>query len=135
MSNAVARQFIQELRTNTDLYDRSLKIDSVEEMVEFARNAGFDVDVESLIGAEQEARSILSAESDDAAMAIKLTPEEAEAIAGGEMWRGDDAADGHELGCSIAYHGKGYKEKCRETYYCNGSRYATGKCHGPHLYK
>ena len=135
MPKEAAMRFVQDLRTNVELYDSTLGIRSVGEMVEFARKAGYDVTEESLAEAEKEARTILSAESDNAALGIRLTPEETEAIGGGEMWFGDNASDGHELGCAIAYHGRGYEEKCKETYYCNGSRYATGKCHGPHFNK
>ncbi len=132
MSKNAAMDFINELRTNVELYDRSLEIGSVDEMVEFAREAGYNVTAEDLVGAETEARRLLSDESDKAVNMVTLSSEELSSVAGGEFFTGEEASDGHEMGCILAYHGKHFEEACVSNFYCMSNYYMQQLCHGSH---
>ena len=52
----------------------------------------------------------------------KLPEDELKNAAGGACWTGDEAPDGHEMGCLIAYHGWQWSHDndiwCRESYWC-----------------
>ena len=61
-----------------------------------------------------------------------LSDEDAEKASGGILWNGEEAPDGHELGCYLTYHDYGYqKEKgiwCKRVYFCNSGYYTTTFC-------
>ncbi len=135
MSKNAAMDFINELRTNVELYDRSLEISSVDEMMEFARKAGYNVTAEDLVEAEKEARRLLSDVSDKAADMVTLSSEELSGVAGGAFFFGENASDGHEMGCILAYHKPDYEETCASNYYCDANNYKSTECHGPYLHK
>lgn len=46
-------------------------------------------------------------------------------VAGGAVWTGENAPDGHEMGCLLFYHYSSYNKKndvwCQNEYYCTGS--------------
>jgi predicted ribosomally synthesized peptide with nif11-like leader len=132
MSKNAAMDFINELRTNVELYDNSLHVSSVDEMVEIAQKAGFDVTAEDLAEAEREARRLLSDESDKAADMVTLSSEELSDVSGGAFFLGEDASDGHEMGCFLSYHHDRFTESCVSNYYCFMNYYDQPKCHGPH---
>ena len=63
-----------------------------------------------------------------------LPDEEVESATGGILWTGEDAPDGHELGCYMAYHGYTYQKdndiwRSKE-YCCDGRYWVPGFCEG-----
>ena len=132
MSKNAAMDFVNELHTNVELYDRSLEISGIDEMVELARKNGYDVTAEDLAEAETHARKLLSDESDSAAEMVEMSLEELDNVAGGAFFFGEDATDGHEMGCLLAWHHGLYEEDCVSTYYCTTDNYFSPGCHGPH---
>ena len=54
----------------------------------------------------------------------ELTPDELDKAAGGTWWTGEDAPDGHEMGCAISWHHYTYQKEnniwCNMSYYCDG---------------
>ena len=55
----------------------------------------------------------------------ELSPDEMGKAAGGIFWTGEDAPDGHEMGCFMAYHHHQWAVEnniwCKSTFYCTGS--------------
>lgn len=86
-----------------------------DEVVKIARNLGFDVTADEL----DEALKVMRQTNRDAMQ--QLTPDELDNIAGGMFWEGDDAPDGHELGCFATYHHYSYQKEnkiwCQHFYY------------------
>lgn len=69
------------------------------------------------------------------AAGIQLLPdEELESATGGNCWTGEDAPDGHEMGCFITYHGYGWTKEnntwCSDKFYCDGGHYQPKVCKG-----
>ncbi|MBO6301813.1 MAG: hypothetical protein J6N15_05195 [Ruminiclostridium sp.] len=89
-------------------------------LLKIALGSGYDVTLEELIEAEKENRKAKAAQTD-----AKLSIDELEDVAGGKAWNGEDAPDGHELGCLIFYHHSGYSKEnevwCKDNYYCSGT--------------
>ena len=54
----------------------------------------------------------------------ELTLDEMDKAAGGVWWTGEDAPDGHEMGCAISWHHYTYQKEnniwCNMSYYCDG---------------
>ena len=90
---------------------------------EVARRLGFEVSraeiMEAVKEAEQERRENTMTAEQEIQM---LTDEEVEDVAGGSAWRSEDGPDGHELDCTIFYHGFDYSWQngvtCNSLHYC-----------------
>ena len=82
-----------------------------------AKELGFDVTEDELEQAERELKQLSSVE-----LPSELASDELDKVAGGRGWQGEDAPDGHEMGCAIFYHKRGYSEEtgiwCNQEYYC-----------------
>lgn len=120
MSKENAIKFISELQTNEELKARAQDAKDPSEIAKIAAGAGYDVTPEELMEADKELRSELAARNDETVK--ELSPEELMGAAGGAVWTGEDAPDGHEMGCFIAYHhGRYSKEQgvwCQQQYFC-----------------
>ena len=96
-----------------------LKPDEVEG---FAKELGFDVTGEDLEKALRQLR-----QTDEHPR--ELNPEELDNVSGGDFWAGEDAPDGHEMGCFVSYHHYAYQKDnniwCKHEYYCD-SYYKAG---------
>ncbi len=62
-----------------------------EALVEVASKLGYEVTAEEL--------------AKELASSRELDDEELEKVSGGALWFGDDAPDGHEVGCWVTYYG------------------------------
>ncbi|MBO6302911.1 MAG: Nif11-like leader peptide family natural product precursor [Ruminiclostridium sp.] len=117
MSKETAKKLIAELQTNEELKAKITGITDPAEMVKIAASAGYDVTVEEMLEAEKEFKAERSQKT-------KLSVDEIESVAGGEMWTSETAKDGHELSCAFSYHHYDYQkdenEWCKETHYCSG---------------
>ena len=78
-----------------------------------------------LIEAEKEFRKETAEKNE--AQAEKLSLDDLDAVAGGDRGDGEDAPDGHEMGCSWSYHGVQWQVEhdvwCSTSYYCKGPYY------------
>ena len=117
MSKETAKKLIAELQTNEELKSKVNGITDPGQLVKVAADAGYDVTAEEMIAAEKEFRT-------EKAKKTKLSVDELDAVAGGAVWQGEDAPDGHELGCGVSYHDYDYQKEnniwCHESYYCSG---------------
>lgn len=109
------KEFLAKMMSDEGL---RAKVDAAdpEQIVKIAQEAGYDITGEDLEKAVKEAR----AEADS--KGVKMSVDDMDKVAGGSVWGGDDAPDGHEMGCAIFYHGYAWQEEnniyCREMYYC-----------------
>ena len=96
MSKESAKKLISELQTNEEL---KAKIAGITDPAELTKKA----------------------EKTDE----KLSLDDLDAVAGGYMWKGEDAPDGHELGCALSYHQHDYQIEnniwCNRFSYCNSN--------------
>ena len=87
-----------------------------EQAAAAAAELGFELTADELLAAEAELRSEMAAKP------VELSPEDMDRAAGGIWWYSEDAPDGHELGCVITYHGKGWAREnkvwCKDNYFC-----------------
>ena len=120
MSKESAKKLIAELQTNEELKAKIAGITDIAELTKKAVEAGYDVTEVELIEAEKEFRKTQAAKTDE-----KLSLDDLEAAAGGECWAGEDAPDGHEMGCLASYY---YASECKEKgWYCKIRWYCLGK--------
>jgi hypothetical protein len=83
---------------------------------------------------EQNACSVTAEELEEAVKAMRkaageatkeLSLDEMGKTAGGIFWTGEDAPDGHEMGCFMTYHHHQWSVDnniwCKSTFYCTGS--------------
>ena len=116
MSMENAKKLINELQSSDEMKAKIEGITDPKDLLKAANEAGYDVTLEELIEADREFRATHAAKTE-------LSQEELEAVAGGELWRGDDASDGHEFYCKLSYHEKEYQfeteEWCLRIYLCN----------------
>ena len=117
MSKEIAKKLITELETNEELKAKVNGITDPEELLKTAVASGYDVTMEELIDAEKAYKMDKAAETDE-----KLSFDDLEDVAGGYHWTGEDAPDGHEMGCEICYHKGGWAKEndtwCSKTFYC-----------------
>ena len=125
MSKEIAKKLIIELETNEELKARVEGVTDPKELLNIAAEAGYDVTEAEMLEAEREFKKALAEKTDE-----KLSFDDLEAVAGGGDWHGEDAPDGHEMGCYICYHKKKYSEEtgnyCTDQFYCTGE--ARGDC-------
>lgn len=116
MSIETAKRFLEQVKADEQLQKRmsGLKPGEVEG---FAKELGFDVTGEEVEKALRQLRETGEQPKD-------LDPDELDNVAGGYWWMGEDAPDGHEMGCDITYHHYSYQKEnniwCNKEYYCNG---------------
>ncbi len=115
MSKETAKKLIAELQTNEEIKAKVQGITDPVQLVKIAADAGFDVTAEEMTEAEKEFRA-------EKAKKTRLSAEELDAVAGGGLWFGEAAPDGHELGCVLSYHIKDYQETyniwCNKEWFC-----------------
>lgn len=125
MSKETAKKLMAELETNEELKAKVNGITDPEQLLKIAVDAGYDVTAEELIEADREHRAEQAKNTDE-----KLSLDDLEGAAGGRTWEGEDASDGHEMGCTACYHGKSYSEEnnewCQKIYYYPGGGYNCG---------
>ena len=103
------------------LKDKALRARMAEkepaEVVAIAKELGFDVTAKEL----EEAVKAMRKAAGEATKELSL--DEMGKTAGGIFWNGEDAPDGHEMGCVAFYHQYKYQEEnniwCNKSYYCN----------------
>ena len=120
MSKESAKKLIAELQTNEELKAKIAGITDVAELTKKAVEAGYDITEAELIEAEKEFRTAQAEKTDE-----KLSLDDLEAAAGGGWGDGEDAPDGHELGCALSYHQHDYQIEnniwCNRFSYCNSN--------------
>ena len=120
MSKETAKKLIAELQENEELKAKIAGITDPAEMVKKAVEAGYDVTLEEMIGAEREFRAETAEKSDE------LTAGELEGAAGGMFWISDNNKEGKEFDCFSCYldfdYHKENDEWCHNKYYCNKNR-------------
>ena len=123
MSKEIAKKLISELQTNEELKAKIAGITDIAELTKKAVEAGYDVTEAELVEAEREQRAAQAAKTDE-----KLSLDDLEAAAGGALWGGEDAPDGHEMGCSLSYHYYDWQEEngiwCSKSWYCSHGRFS-----------
>ncbi len=116
MSKETAKKLIAELQTNNELKAKIKDISDPAQLVKAATDAGYNVTAGEMIAAEKDFRT-------EKAKKTKLSVEELDAVAGGDWWRGEDAPDGHEMGCWASYHDYYYQKDtgtwCKDSFYCD----------------
>ncbi len=124
MSKESAKKLIDELQTNEALKAKVQGITDPAALVKAAVDAGYDVTEAELIEAEKELKTEQAERTDE-----KLSFDDLEDVAGGVLGDGDDAPDGHEMGCAISYHGTDWQIEnniwCTKHWYCQKSLYST----------
>ena len=114
-----AKQFLEQVLKDEPLRARVREKEPAE-VVSIARELGFDVTAEELEEAVQAMRQASASKE----RMKELGPDELDDVAGGTCWVGEDAPDGHEMGCFIFYHQLAYSKEnnvwCKEVYYCQG---------------
>ncbi len=122
MSKETAKKLIADLQSSEELKAKVNGITDPVELLKIAVEAGYDVTAEEMIEAEKEKRAEQSKNTDE-----KLALDDLEGAAGGELWGGEDAPDGHEMGCLMSYYGMDYQRDnniwCRHEYYCTNANY------------
>ncbi len=127
-----AKKFLEKL-----LNDEALRVRAAEkepdEVVAFAKELGFDVTAKEL---EEAVRALRQAAGEEPK---ELSPDEMDKAAGGTFWNGEDAPDGHEMGCALTYHGYNWSKEhntwCNQSFYCTGNHlnengvYHSLQCH------
>ena len=112
------KQFLEQV-----LKDKALRACTAEkepaEVVAIAKELGFDVTAEEL----EEAVKAMRKAAGEAAKELSIN--ELGKVAGGIFWTGEDAPDGHEMGCFMTYHHHQWSVDnniwCKSTFYCTGS--------------
>ena len=104
--------------------------DMIRLCADIAPKLGFDI-------TEDEIRAGVEAWTQErmkktAADVEKLSDKDAEKASGGICWQGEDAPDGHELGCWMFYHDYDYQKKnniwCERNMYCYSGYYSPVFC-------
>ncbi|MBO6301821.1 MAG: Nif11-like leader peptide family RiPP precursor [Ruminiclostridium sp.] len=117
MSKEAANKLILELQTNEELKAKIKGFDDPEQMIKAAVEAGYDVTLQDLTDADKALRAAQAERTDE-----KLSLEDLESVAGGKVWFGEDAPDGHEMGCEWSYHHEDWQKEhdiwCSNNYYC-----------------
>ena len=111
-----AKEFLKKAMTDETLRQKIVSLQP-DEVVFVAAGSGYEFTAEELEQAENELRQLSAAGGEP----VELDTDDLDKIAGGEYWEGDDAPDGHEMGCYIFYHGYDYsvnnRIQCTNQYY------------------
>ena len=115
MSFENAQVFLKKIAADQELENKTRKLD-FPGVVNVAAELGLEMTEDELKRALTDLRKETGVENKD------LTPEELDKVAGGALWCGEDAPDGHEMGCLSIYHRQSYQMEnefyCKENYYC-----------------
>ena len=119
MANEKVTKLVKELQENATLREKIAAMNNPEDMLKLAKDSGFDVTMEELEEVDKALREAKAEETDE----IALSFDDVENVAGGMVAvEGEDASDGHEIGCEASYHGyKGCVENdewCKTLLYC-----------------
>ena len=120
MSKENAKKLFEELQTREDLKAKVQSTADPADMVKIAADAGYDVTLEELVEVDRDFRRSQAAKTDETVKELSL--DELEGVAGGLYWESEDAPDGHEMGCMVAYHHYGYQLEnqvwCENAHWC-----------------
>ena len=121
-NNNKAAEFLKKVISDEALKVR-LAVKAPAQAAAVAAELGFEVTEDELLAAEKELRAQSKKSS---AEVVELNGEtDMDGAAGGAFWHGDDAPDGHEMGCDAFYHGYEYSKEtgvwCAKEYYQNTS--------------
>lgn len=115
-----AGKFLERMMTDEALRAR-VAAQEPAGVVEIAKELGFTVTVEELQAAEKELRRA----PENGEKPVELDVNKMDKIVGGAGFLGEDAPDGHEMGCFAFYHHYNYQKEnniwCNKAYYCNHS--------------
>ena len=113
-----ARKFFEQVQADEDLRARTQQAD-LAEGVGIAAELGLEVTADELLEVTNELRAARGASAESP---VELEDSELDKVAGGAYWEGEDAPDGHEMGCVWFYHGKAWQREnniwCHSAYYC-----------------
>lgn len=113
-----AKEFLKRVMSDKALCARVGEKEPTE-VVEIAKELGFDVTVEELEGAVKALRQAAMQELKE------LNFDEMDKAVGGTFWGGEDAPDGHEMGCAITWHHYNWQKEhniwCNQSFYCKGN--------------
>ena len=144
MATEKIRKFLEILGTDAKALLNDGKLPQSEEekmqaILRLAKEKGFDLTPANL---ENYLRETVAARKEkteaQAEKVVKLADSDLEKAAGGALWDGEDAPDGHELGCLIFYHGVDWQREhdywCDTMYYCSETyQFTDSECpHGEH---
>ena len=125
MSKENAQKLFAELKTNKELREKIQSYDTTADIVKAAVEAGYNVTEAELAEAEQELRKQVAQRTD--AQSEELSPDKLENAAGGMLFFGETAPDGHEMGCFMLYHYEGWQLRnnisCKDKFFCYCSVY------------
>ena len=93
---------------------------------EAAQRLGFDLTEEEIREGFQAVETERRKKTADASEEIVDLPDDEMGYAsGGAFWEGEEAPDGHEMGCFLTYHNRAWQEAfgiwCEKMYYCNAN--------------
>ena len=115
MSLENAKLFLEKVVSDNELRNECQEKE-YDEVVARAKELGYEFTVEEMKTAINEKRK----ESGNAE--VKLDAQDLDSFAGGALWMGEDASDGHEMGCIVSYHHEDWcrehHEYCSQQYYC-----------------
>ena len=118
----MAKKFLEQVMADEKLQEQ-LRGKEPDEVVSIAKEMGFDVTEEDLTAAVNELKEVRAKQGD----LVLVSDDEVEQASGGAWWLGEDAPDGHEMGCGIFYHGYDWSKKnniwCNQEYYCLENNY------------
>ena len=121
MSKENARKFFKDLQANEGLRLKMNGVTDPADLAKLVNEAGCDATLEELMEADREMRAEQAAKTDNTEK--ELSTEELGAAAGGMHWNGDDAPNGHELGCICFYYS--YAEQKERNWWCNNTYYCS----------
>lgn len=118
MANNAATEFLKKVLLDEALRARVAKDPAQAAAV--AAELGYEITAEELAAAENALHVPAEAE------VVELDEADMDRAAGGGCWNGEDAPDGHEMGCHIFYHDNDYSQTtgnfCKQVYYEKGCR-------------
>ena len=113
-----ARKFLEQVMKDKALRARTAEKEPAE-VVAIARELGLEATAEELEQAVKAMRKTAGEATKE------LSIDELGKVAGGIFWTGEDAPDGHEMGCFMTYHHHQWSVDnniwCKSTFYCTGS--------------
>lgn len=119
MANNAAIEFLKKVFTD-EMLEARLHEKGPGEAVAVAAEMGIEVTEEELLAAEQMLRKGSGPNVEE------LDEADMDLVAGGARWQGDDAPDGHEMGCERFFYGY---ETCKEKgYWCTREYYRISNC-------
>ena len=118
MSVESARSFLEKAMHDETIMAEIRKREP-EAIPALAGDMGFDATLEELEAAADECCRTAGETPQE------LAPEEIDVMAGGTLWGGEDAPDGHEMGSALTYHHAGWSKEndmwCSRNFYCASS--------------